>query len=137
MSNITSSFLGHKSRCFDVKTRLHNHSDHYLLTSSEDGSAILWFHSHNVNLKSKKPLYIFKHSNASEVLRSLFLNEYDLNGDIYNSLIYVCTCGADGVSIIWRENISDSSNSTIINSQSIRSNISFTKLNNYNKIGKS
>jgi len=78
-----SSFLGHKSRCFDIRFS----SDYSkLITSSEDGTTKIW------NVNTRKCLVTLLHSKDSEVLRSSFLsNDYKL----------VCTCGADGQVIIW------------------------------------
>ena len=112
MSSITASYLGHKSRCFDIKVKdvSPESNDYYLLSSSEDGRAILWLYSSSSSAsasasassgsetKSRKPLFIFKHSNDSEVLRSVFIKDK-------NTFLTICTCGADGLASIWTQDI--------------------------------
>jgi WD40 repeat protein len=84
------SLLYHKARCFDVKT-LHVNTDRsseecYILSSSEDGTAVLW------SSLTRKHLFVFRHSSDSEVLRSSFA------GDSVDTII---TCGADGTVLLW------------------------------------
>lgn len=104
-----TTFLGHKDRCFDIKIQRHclsSESDYYLLSSSEDGTSILWLYSPS-GTKSRKPLYVFKHSSDSEVLRSIFMNSNEANHDVDISHIplTICTCGADGIATIWKQQV--------------------------------
>jgi WD40 repeat protein len=81
-----STLLGHKGRCFDLKT---SHS--LIISSSEDGTSILW----KLNASRQQKIFQFNHSkDRNEVLRANFLT-------VQGSLI--CTCGADGRALIWRE----------------------------------
>lgn len=93
MTRIVGSLLGHKSRCFDVKVLKYQEST-YILSSSEDGTAILWSLS-ETNL-SKKPIFIFKPTGDTEVLRSTFIG---------NTIERICTCGSDGNITIWRQEV--------------------------------
>ena len=102
-----TTFLGHKDRCFDIKIQRHCNSfesDYYLLSSSEDGTSILWLYS-PAGTKSRKPLYVFKHSSDSEVLRSIFMNSNGEDDDIDINVLTICTCGADGIAAIWKQQV--------------------------------
>lgn len=107
-----ATFLGHKDRCFDIKIRRNrpegpsSESDYYLLSSSEDGTCILWLYSFSC-IKSRRPIYVFKHSTDSEVLRSVFMssNVKSEGIDVNNVQLAICTCGADGIAAIWKQNV--------------------------------
>lgn len=80
--DISFSLIGHKSRCFDVKV---SENRDFLLSSSEDGTAILW------NLERRKVLFQFKHNLDFEVLRANFVED----------ILKICTCASDGVMLLW------------------------------------
>ena len=86
-SLIDFSLLKHKSRCFNVES-LELGADTLVLTSSEEGVAILW------SIIKKRPIFIFKHNQEFEVLRSSFLDDIAYK---------VMTCGSDGVVNIWQQ----------------------------------
>lgn len=81
-SSTSSTLLGHKSRCFDIRT---NHNDTLVISASEDGTAKIWS-------SQRKCLRTLKHNPEAEVLRASFID---------NSDEIVCTCGSDGVGWIW------------------------------------
>ena len=88
MTKIVGSLIGHKARCFDVRV-LQFQGSNFVLSSSEDGTAILW------NLEvSKRPIFIFKPAGDTEVLRSTFVG---------NTIERVCTCDSNGNVTVWRK----------------------------------
>lgn len=123
LSDLTQQkLLSHTGRCFDVR---YSPNSDFLLSASEDGTAILWdaktrkvhflsliphllnsmqtYHkltSMNTGLicQLQQAHHKFKHNVESEVLRAAFL-------DTSSSLI--TTCGADGRAIIWRSYYED------------------------------
>jgi WD40 repeat protein len=61
--------------------------DTLILTSSEDGTAVLW------SANTRKHLFVFRHSTECEVLRSNFVDRHSANR--------ILTCGADGTVLVW------------------------------------
>ena len=102
-TKIVGSLIGHKARCFDVRV-LHYQGSTFVLSSSEDGTAILW----NLNevSKQRRPVFVFKPVGDTEVLRSTFIG---------NTLERICTCDSNGNVTVWRKVaiISDASISKI------------------------
>jgi len=91
-SPIRFSLLGHKARCFDVRFQ-----GNLLLSASEDGTCKLW------DASTRRCLFTFVHNNKdTEVLRASFVGP---SGSL------VCTCGADGVAILWSKKEGASSSS--------------------------
>lgn len=83
------SLIGHSQRIFDLRFS----NDALLaISGSEDGTAILW------NTQKKKKISSFNHSKKAEVLRTAFFENA------------ICTCGSNGVAIIWNKSLEQSSN---------------------------
>ena len=82
-------FLGHKSRCFDVRV---NGNGARALSASEDGTCKLW------DIESKALQATLIHDSDSEVLRAVFLSTSE------NEKEMVVSCGSNGKAIVWRMN---------------------------------
>ncbi|KAJ1437268.1 WD40-repeat-containing domain protein [Ochromonadaceae sp. CCMP2298] len=79
------SFIGHKDRTFDLRLSA---ARKQLLSASEDGSCKVW------DVETKKCALTIVHNKAVEVLRAAFLDSVEGG---------ICTAGADGNAVIWRE----------------------------------
>lgn len=85
-AKVSSTLLGHKARCFDV--RLNPFDSSQLLTSSEDGHARLW------DINRKTCLQALCHNKDAEVLRAAFVSRG-----------CIVTAGSDGIVKIWRDEV--------------------------------
>lgn len=84
-AKIVTTLLGHKARCFDVRSNPSNHSQ--ILTSSEDGYIRLW------DMNKKSTVKALHHNKDAEVLRAAFVSES-----------CIVSAGSDGVVKVWNNN---------------------------------
>jgi hypothetical protein len=84
-AKVKNSFIGHKDKTFDVRLSA---ARKQLLSASEDGSCKVW------DQETHKCSLTIVHNKAVEVLRAAFLDSVEGG---------ICTAGADGNAIIWRE----------------------------------
>lgn len=118
------SLIGHQGRCFDLKcfpVSENSTTDHFLLSSSEDGTAKVW------NPATRKCMYTFLHNKSSEVLRSSFIGSTDESS-------LVCTAGSDGKSILWKYEVPSSSSSDPASKQAPQKMTTLTHRNEESQI---
>lgn len=83
-AKVVSTLLGHKGRCFDVRSNPYNSSQ--ILSSSEDGYVRLW------DFQRKACLQSLHHNKDAEVLRASFVAP--------NAIV---SAGSDGLVKVWKD----------------------------------